>query len=123
MKVRGVRGAITVETDTAEAIWSATGELLNALVTANDIQEDDVASIIFSTTPDLTACYPAREARRMGWHQTALMGFQEMDVPDGLKMCVRILIHWNTTKAQDEIVHCFMKGAAKLRPDLSDKSS
>jgi chorismate mutase len=51
MKVRGVRGAITVETDTAEAIWSATGELLNTLVTANDIQEDDVASIIFSTTP------------------------------------------------------------------------
>ena len=70
------------------------------LIEANGIDEDDVASVIFTTTPDLTAAYPAKAARDMGWTQVALMGCQEMDVPGGLPRCIRVLIHWNTPKAQ-----------------------
>jgi chorismate mutase len=115
---RGVRGATTVREDTGEAIWRATRELMLEVIKANGIEEDDVASVIFTTTPDLTAAYPAKAARDLGWHRTALMGCQEMDVPNGIPMCIRVLIHWNTTKTLDEIQHVYMKGATALRPDL-----
>lgn len=118
MMIRGVRGAITVEDNTKEAIWSATQELLEKMVKRNNINEDDVASILFTTTPELTAAYPAKAARDFGWSRTALMGFVEADIKDGLKMCIRVLIHWNTDKSMDEITHVFLRGAVKLRPDL-----
>ncbi len=119
MMMRGVRGAITVEEDSAEAIWSATQEMLAALIEANNIDEADVASLIFTTTPDLTAAYPAKAARDLGWRQTALMGMQEMAVPGGLERCIRVMIHWNTTKSIDELQHVFLRGAVVLRPDLA----
>ena len=118
MMIRGVRGAITVTDNTEEAIWSATREVLETLVTRNSINEDDVASILFTTTPELTAAYPAKAARMYGWSRTALMGFVEADITDGLKMCIRVLIHWNTDKSMDEIHHAFLRDAVKLRPDL-----
>jgi chorismate mutase len=120
MMMRGVRGAITVEEDSAEAIWSGTRELMAAIIEANGIDEADVASVIFTTTPDLTAAYPARAARELGWQQTALMGMQEIAVPGGLERCIRVLIHWNTTKAIDELQHVFLRGAVVLRPDLTN---
>lgn len=115
---RGVRGATTATENTAEAILSATRELLQALIEVNGIEEDYVASVIFTTTPDLNAAYPAQAAREIGWRRTALMGCQEIEVPDGLKCCIRVLIHWNTTKGLDEIQHVYMRGAEKLRRDL-----
>jgi chorismate mutase len=118
MLCRGVRGAITVEEDTPEAIVSATAELLKAVIDANGIEEEQVASVIFTTTPDLHAAHPAQAARAVGWWQVALMGCQEMDNPNGLPRTIRILIHWNTTKKLDELVHVYMRGAEKLRPDL-----
>jgi len=118
MMIRGVRGAITVEENTKDAIWSATQELLETMVKRNDIHEDDVASILFTTTPELTAAYPAKAARMFGWSRTALMGFVEADIKDGLKMCIRVLIHWNTDKSMDDIHHVFLRDAVKLRPDL-----
>lgn len=121
MMIRGVRGATTLSENSAEAIWSATQELLQNLIDSNGIDEDDVASIMFTTTPDLTAAYPAKAARLMGWSRTALMGFAEADVVDGLRMCIRILIHWNTNKTLDEIQHVFLRGAEVLRPDLANK--
>jgi chorismate mutase len=120
--IRGVRGATTVETDSEAAILEATTELLKIMIEANTIFEDDVASILFTTTPDLTACYPAKAARDLGWQQVALMGFQEMHVPTGLKMCIRLLIHWNTPKAQRDIQHVFIRRAMILRPDLQPQS-
>jgi len=121
MKFRGVRGAITVEENTAGAIWSATAELLQALIAANGIEEDDVASVIFSCTPDLNAAYPAKAARDLGWRQVALMGCVEMDVPGGVPRCIRVLIHWNTSKPAGDIRHCFLRGAVVLRPDLVEE--
>jgi len=118
MKMRGVRGAITVDEDSAEAIWQATRELLAAMVEANGIDEDDVASVIFTTTPDLKGAYPAKAARDLGWSRTALMGMQEADVPDGLPRAIRILIHWNTDRGLDDIQHIYMRDAIKLRPDF-----
>lgn len=123
MMVRGVRGATTADADTAEAIWSATSELMTALIAANGIDEEATASVIFTTTADLTAAYPAKAARDMGWTQTALMGCQEMEVPGGVERCIRVLLHWNTTKRQDEIQHVFLRGAVVLRPDLADENN
>lgn len=119
MIVRGIRGATTVTMDEEQAILDATKELLHAMIAANDIEETHVASVLFTTTPDLTACYPAKAARQMGWSQVALMGFQEMAVPKGLQRCIRVLIHWNTDKAIDEIEHIFLRDSVILRPDLS----
>jgi chorismate mutase len=118
MMVRGVRGAITVESNTREAILEATEALLKTLVQVNGIVEEDVASVFFTTTRDLDAVFPAAAARHFGWRRIALMGSQETDVPDGLPRCVRLLIHWNTSKSLDEIQHVYMRGAEKLRPDL-----
>jgi chorismate mutase len=118
MKFRGVRGAITADSNTPEAVLSATRQLLEAMIKANEIEEDDVASVIFTATPDLNAAYPAKAARDLGWRRTALLGCQEMDVPNGIPYCVRILIHWNTPKSLDEIVHVYMRDALILRPDL-----
>lgn len=121
MIVRGVRGAITVEENTTQAILEATEELMRALLDANDIQEDMVASVLFTTTPDLDACYPAKAARNLGWQQAALMGFQEAAVPDGIRMCIRVLIHWNTTRTLDQVQHIYLRRAIALRPDLAKK--
>ena len=98
---------------------SATQELLDAMIDANGIAEEDVASILFTATPGLDAAYPAAAARELGWTRTALMGFQEAHVIDGLQQCVRVLIHWNTDKPMDDIQHVFLREAVQLRPDLS----
>ncbi len=115
--MRGVRGATTVEANTREAILAATNELLGLMIDANNIQPDDVASAIFTTTIDLTADYPALAARALGWHDVALMCMHEMNVPHGLKHCIRILLHWNTDVAAREVKHVYLRGAINLRPD------
>jgi len=121
MPLRGVRGATTVEHDEADEILAATRELLIALVKANGIDPTDVASVIFTTTPDLTAAFPARAARELGWTDTALLGAQEADVRQGPGRCIRVLIHWNTSRRQDEIIHVYLKGARQLRPDQMER--
>ena len=114
---RGVRGATTVEANNGSAILEATRDLLERLIAANQIDQEDVASIWFTTTPDLNVEYPAVAARQLGWHDAALMCSHEMAVPHGLPMCIRILIHWNTTRKLSEIQHVYIRGAVNLRPD------
>ena len=116
---RGVRGATTVEENTRDAILAASSELLKELVTRNDLHPDDITSVIFSTTADLNAEFPAIAARQRGWADVALLCTHEMQVPDSLPMCVRILIHWNTEKSAQEIEHVYIKGAVNLRPDIA----
>jgi chorismate mutase len=115
--IRGVRGATTATANTREAILAATSELLQLMIEANQIEADDVASAIFTTTIDLNADYPALAARALGWHDVALMCMHEMNVPHGLKMCIRILLHWNTEVAARDVTHVYIKGAVNLRPD------
>ena len=119
MACRGVRGATTVEANTPEAILKGTLELLALMIRQNDIRREDVASAIFTTTPDLDAEFPALAARQLGWLHVALMCAHELSVPGSLGRCIRILIHWNTEKTADQIVHVYIKDAARLRPDLS----
>ena len=117
MHCRGIRGATTVQKNTAEAILAATRELLALIIEANDLKVEDVASAIFTTTPDLTAAFPAKAAREMGWRDVALLDAQEIPVPGSLERCIRVLIHWNTEKSAAEIRHVYLRGARKLRPD------
>lgn len=117
MMCRGVRGATTAAENTAEAIWAATRELLFTMIHYNGIDAADVASAYFTTTLDLTAAYPATAARQLGWLDVPLLCGHEMEVPHSLTQCVRILLHWNTPKAQSEIVHIYLHQATTLRPD------
>ena len=119
MPCRGIRGATTVESNSREAILAAAKELLGEVVRANEVQKDDVASAYFTTTPDLNAEFPAVTARLdFGWTNVALMCGHEMSVPGSLNMCLRILLHVNTERRQDEISHVYLQGASVLRPDL-----
>ena len=115
--IRGIRGATTADENTPESILAATRELLEALIGANGLQPDDVASAIFTTSPDLNAAYPAQAARALGWRDAALLCAREIDVPHGLEKCIRVLIHWNTTVRAGEVRHVYLRGAVVLRPD------
>jgi chorismate mutase len=114
---RGIRGATTAAENSREAILEATREMLQQVIAANGIEEDDVASAVFTTTSDLNAEFPAVAARELGWTNTALMCGHEMHVPGSLPACIRVLIHWNTSRRADEIVHVYLRGARSLRPE------
>lgn len=118
MRCRGMRGATSVGENSERAIIAATRTLLERMVSANGIATEDIASVIFTTTPDLDAAYPARAARDLGWTDIPLLGAQEIDVPNSLPLCVRVLILWNTDRSIDQITHVYLGAAAALRPDL-----
>lgn len=115
--LRGLRGATTASANTRDAILDATEELIRALQDANGFKPGDVESAIFTSSPDLTAEYPARAARRLGWDSVPLLGASEVAVPDGLQRCIRLLLHVYTTRPPGELKHIYLRGAATLRPD------
>ena len=115
MRCRGIRGATTVPTNTQENILAAAKELLQEMVLVNGVQEEDVACILFTTTPDLNAAFPAAAARELGLSQIPMLCGHEMNVPGSLPMCLRILILINTKKSAEEIVHIYIRGARELR--------
>jgi prephenate dehydratase len=121
MAVRGIRGATTVESNSAEAILQATQELLAAIVTANNVSPEDVASAIFTTTPDLDTAFPARAAREFGWRHVPLLDAVEIEVADSLPRTIRTLIHWNTERPIYDIRHIYLRDAVRLRPDLGSE--
>lgn len=114
---RGIRGATTATANTSEDILEATLELMHALIALNDLSAGDVASAVFTTTPDLNATFPAVAAREIGWNEVPLLCSHEMDVPASLQKAVRVLIHVNTTKSASEIKHVYLKDARTLRPE------
>ena len=115
--LRGLRGATTATANTSDAILEATEELLAALRDANGFEPGDVESAIFTSSPDLSAEYPARAARRLGWTDVPLLGTAEVAVPSGLQRCIRVLLHFYTVKPQRALKHMYLRDAAKLRPD------
>ena len=119
MSTRGVRGATQVEENSAEAINLAVVELLKKMIAENEILVDDLVSIIFTATPDLTADFPAVAARSLGLGQTPLLCAVEIDVPNSLKRVVRVLMHINSDKSLSEIRHIYLHGAAVLRKDIA----
>lgn len=118
--LRGVRGATTVERNEEAEILAATRELLREMLSANEITDFEViASIFFTTTPDLNATFPAEGARALGMTMVPLLCFQEIPVAGRLERCVRIMMQVNTVKRQHEIRHVYLREARSLRPDLS----
>ena len=118
-KVRGIRGATTSE-NTEKAIREAVTELLDAIEKHNDIDPEEIISVIFTTTRDLNALFPAAIAReRPDWNHVPLLDIQQMHVEGSLECCIRVLIHVNTLKPQQDIVHPYLRQAKHLRPDWS----
>ena len=114
---RGIRGATTATANTAEDILEVTDELMRLVIALNDLEPEHVASVIFTTTPDLNATFPALAARDIGWTEVPLMCSHEMAVPGSLQKCVRVMIHVNTARSAAEIRHVYLKGARVLRPE------
>lgn len=120
--LRAVRGATTVANNEAEEIMAATRELVGAMVDENGICREDISDIIFTVTPDITAVFPAKAVRLMGYTEVALLDMLAPDIDGALKMCIRALIRFNTDKRSDELKPVYMRGAKILRPDIVKKS-
>lgn len=117
-KCRGIRGAITVEHNDGQEILAATKELLLKILEENQVPVEEICSIYFSMTDDLDQVFPALAARQLGWHYVPMLCSNEITTPSGLKKCIRVLMHVNTTKSQEEIWHVYLREARTLRPDL-----
>ena len=120
MATRALRGAITVDNNTREDILEGTTLLLKEIIERNNLKTDDMISVIFTATPDLNAVFPAVAARELGITNVSLLDMQELSVPGSLQKCIRILLHFNTDKKNNELKHVYLRGAAVLRPDLTE---
>ena len=120
-KVRGIRGAITAQANTEEAIETVVIQLIDAIEKHNQFKPEDIVCVFFTATKDLDATFPAKAARRIRpeWQYVPLLDLQQMEVEGDLKFCIRILIQVNTDKPQSDIVHCYLGEAENLRRDLS----
>jgi chorismate mutase len=115
-----LRGATSCEVDTPEAICDATVELLTELLGRNELRPENLVSIIFTSTPDLTADFPASAARKLGLHEVPLLCAAEIDVAGALPKCIRILVHLETDRHRDDLRHVYLHRATGLRADLAD---
>lgn len=121
LRLYGIRGATTVKENESQEILKETGRLLETIMQENRLLEENVVSIIFTTTPDLNAEFPAKAARQLGLNNTPLLGTVEADVPHGLPKCIRILIH-AYLETGSEIKHVYLNEAVNLRPDMVQKT-
>ncbi len=120
MPVRGVRGAISANSNTKAEILAATRELLEETIARNELSDfSEIVSAVFTTTPDLTSAFPAEAARELGMSSVPLLCASEIDVPGALPLIIRILLHVNTEKPQADMVHIYLRDAKKLRKDIS----
>jgi chorismate mutase len=119
-QLRGLRGATTCDQDTPAAIEESTQELLRAMMDRNELAHDDVVSVIFTTTRDLTSAFPATGARGVGFGDIPLLCASEIEVPGSMPKCIRILIHVYTTRSRTELRHVYLRNAQGLRDDLPE---
>ncbi|GAA2397955.1 chorismate mutase [Nonomuraea africana] len=117
--VRAIRGAIQVEANDRDAIISGTTELVSAVMERNQLTTDEVISVLFTATPDLTAEFPALAARKLGFHDVPLICCTEIDVPNALPRVVRLMAHVETDRPRAEIQHVYLRGATVLRQDIA----
>jgi chorismate mutase len=118
MSVRGVRGAIQVEGDDRESILNGADEMVRAVMDRNGLVPDDLISVIFTATPDLTADFPAYAARQLGLTDVPLLCATEMSVPGAMPRVLRLLAHVETARSRNELRHVYLRGASALRTDL-----
>ncbi|CAN7345873.1 chorismate mutase [Rossellomorea sp. LjRoot5] len=120
--IRGIRGATTADRDNEKEVLLSTESLLKEMILHNNITAENVASVFISATDDITSVFPAKALRGLEeWIYVPVMCMQELDVPDGLSRCIRVMIHFNTSTPQSDIQHIYMKNAVSLRPDLKNK--
>jgi chorismate mutase len=116
--VRGLRGATTVDEDSPDQVTERSQELILALMERNDLVEDDIVSVLFTATADVTSVFPATAIREIGFGAVPLLCAAEIAVPGAMPLCIRVLLHVHTTKSKDEIHHVYLHGAQGLRDDL-----
>lgn len=120
--IRGFRGATTVIKNDETEILTETEKLLRNMIEANNIKPESISHVFFSVTEDIDAVFPAKVSRQIeGWKHVPVMCMKEIDVPNSLEKCVRVMLVANTTLSQQEIEHIYLNEAVKLRPDLSDE--
>jgi len=117
--VRAIRGAIQVDADEREAILEGTAELVAQVMSRNELTADDVISVLFTVTPDLTAEFPALAARKTGFHAVPLMCATEIPVPGAMPRVVRLMAHVDTDRPRSAIQHVYLRGAVALRLDIA----
>ncbi len=117
--IRAIRGAIQLDTDEREHLLKSTAELLSKTLHANNIDNAELISIIFTATPDITSEFPALAARELGLGDVPLMCAVEMDVARAMPRVIRLMLYVNTSMARGEIQHVYLRGAAALRLDLA----
>jgi chorismate mutase len=117
--VRAIRGAVQVEANERDAILEGTAELVTEVMTRNDLVTDDVISVLFTVTPDLTAEFPALAARKTGFHDVPMICATEIPVPGALPRVVRLMMHVETDRPRSEIQHVYLRGATALRLDIA----
>jgi chorismate mutase len=120
VRLRAIRGATTAEANDADAIIEATAELLREMIRRNDVGPDAVVSMIFTATPDLDAEFPASAARKIGMSHVPLLCAREIDVPDAVGRCVRVLMHLYTSRDPAALKHVYLADARQLRTDLPE---
>ena len=119
MAVRAIRGAVQIGANEREALLEGTADLVTEVMTRNDLAPGDVISVVFTTTPDLTAEFPALAARRLGFGDVPLLCASEIDVPGAMPRVVRLMMHVETALSRSAITHVYLRGAAALRLDIA----
>ncbi|GAA4501275.1 MULTISPECIES: chorismate mutase [Actinoallomurus] len=119
MGVLAVRGAVQVDADDRDQILEATAELVTEVMTRNALTTDDVISVIFTATPDLTAEFPALAARKLGFHDVPLLCASEINVPHALPRVIRLMAHIQSDRPRSDIQHVYLRGATALRLDIA----
>lgn len=119
MAVRAIRGAVQVDVDERAHLLGATGELVTAVMTANELAADDLISVVFTCTPDLTSEFPAVAARELGLGSVPLLCAVEIDVPGAMPRVVRLLAHAETDRPRGAVQHVYLRGAVALRRDIA----
>ena len=120
LMVRGLRGATTVDADTAAQVTERSQELMREIMARNELVEDDIVSVLFTATPDVTSIFPATAIREIGFGAVPLLCAAEIAVPGAMPLCIRVLLHVHTTRSRDEMHHVYLHGAQGLRDDLPD---
>ena len=116
--VRALRGATTVDEDTADQVFERTIALLDALFERNELDKDDLISVLFTATDDIHSVFPALAARKFGLGDIPLICARELDIEGGTPRCIRLLMHINTERARDDLHHVYLEGAVGLNDDL-----
>ena len=119
MAVRAVRGAVQISGNDRDEILAGTTELVTEVMSRNELSTDDVISVLFTATPDLTAEFPALAARKLGFQEVPLLCASELDVPAAMPRVVRLMMHIETSKPRSALQHVYLRGASALRLDIA----